>query len=67
MRQDIPLTGDGMGNGRVRENKHEIATDSFLAQAHPIEVERELKPWTPSKGVPENIDLESTFQNTQNM
>lgn len=64
--KDIPLTGDGMGNGRVRENKHEIATDSFLAQAHPIEVERELKPWTPDKDAPENIDLESTFQNTQN-
>lgn len=64
--KDIPLTGDGMGNGRARENKHEIVTDSFLAQAHLIEVERELKPWTPDKDAPENIDLENTFQNTQN-
>lgn len=64
--KDIPLAGDGMVNGRARENKHEIVTDSFLAQSHPIEVERELKPWTPDKDAPENIDLENTFQNTQN-
>ena len=56
-----------MVNGSVRDNTHEIAIDSFLAQAHPIEVERELKPWTPDKDAPENIGLESTFQNTQNM
>ena len=63
MRQDIPLTGDAMENVHVHENKHEIAIDSFLAQAHPIEVERELKPLTPKKDSLDNIDLESTFQN----
>ncbi|KAH9322101.1 hypothetical protein KI387_016740 [Taxus chinensis] len=64
--KDIPLNGDGAGIGRARDNRHDIVTDSFLSHGHPIELERELKPWTPDKDGPEDVDLENTFQNTRN-
>ncbi|XP_057866084.1 polyadenylate-binding protein-interacting protein 4 isoform X1 [Cryptomeria japonica] len=64
--KDIPLNGDGAGIGRARDNRHEIVTDSFIAHVHQIEGERELKPWTPDKDGPEDVDLEDTFQNTRN-
>eukprot|EP01018_Ginkgo_biloba_P013203 Gb_00770 [translate_table: standard] len=64
--KDIPLSGEGMGNGRARENRHDIFTDSCLSQAHHIDMERELKPWKPDKDAPEILDLEHTFQSTWN-
>eukprot|EP01018_Ginkgo_biloba_P010447 Gb_36727 [translate_table: standard] len=64
--KDILLTGDVPANGRARENRHDIVTDSFLSQTCHIEVERELKPWTPDNDAPQSVGLENTFQNTWN-
>uniref|UniRef100_A0A0D6QXC6 LsmAD domain-containing protein n=1 Tax=Araucaria cunninghamii TaxID=56994 RepID=A0A0D6QXC6_ARACU len=61
---DVPFTGDRMGTSRASDNRYDIITDSLLSKAHPFEVERELKPWTPDKDGPEDVDLENTFQNT---
>uniref|UniRef100_A0A0D6QSU9 LsmAD domain-containing protein n=1 Tax=Araucaria cunninghamii TaxID=56994 RepID=A0A0D6QSU9_ARACU len=62
--KDVPFTGDRMGTSRASDNRYDIITDSLLSKAHPFEVERELKPWTPDKDGPEDVDLENTFQNT---
>eukprot|EP00252_Welwitschia_mirabilis_P013172 TRINITY_DN2907_c0_g1_i3.p1 TRINITY_DN2907_c0_g1~~TRINITY_DN2907_c0_g1_i3.p1 ORF type:complete len:799 (+),score=199.47 TRINITY_DN2907_c0_g1_i3:221-2617(+) len=64
--KDIPLTEDATRIGRIRENCHEILTDAALAHGHQLEGQRELKPWTPDKDIPEDLDLENTFQNTRN-
>ena len=64
--QDVPLQGERLQNGRSRENRSEIVTDSFLSQVRHGELERELKPWTPDKDDPNEQGLESTFQNTWN-
>ena len=64
--QDVPLGGECLQNGKSRENRAEIVTDSFLSQGRHREIERELKPWTPDKDDPKELGLESTFQNTWN-
>uniref|UniRef100_A0A0C9RMX2 TSA: Wollemia nobilis Ref_Wollemi_Transcript_9924_2981 transcribed RNA sequence n=1 Tax=Wollemia nobilis TaxID=56998 RepID=A0A0C9RMX2_9CONI len=60
----VPFTGDRMRTSRASDNRYDIITDSLISKAHPIEVERELTPWTPDKDGPEDVDLENTFQNT---
>ena len=60
------MQGERLQNGRSRENRSEIVTDSFLSQGRHGELERELKPWTPDKDDPNELGLESTFQNTWN-
>ena len=64
--QDVPLGRECSQNGKSRENRAEIVTDSFLSQGRHGEIERELKPWTPDKEDPKDLELESTFQNTWN-
>jgi hypothetical protein len=64
--QDVPITGDELANSHACRNRHDIVIDSFLSQAHHVELERELEPWTPDKDAPENLGLEDTFQNTWN-
>lgn len=65
--KDVPITtGDALANGHAYQNRHDIAIDSLLSQAHHVELERELEPWTPDKDAPENLGLEDTFQNTWN-
>lgn len=64
--KDVQITGDELANGHACQNKHDIVIDSFLSQAHRVELERELEPWTPDKDAPENLGLEDTFQNTWN-
>lgn len=64
--KDVPITGDEFANSHACRNRHDIVIDSFLSQAHHVELERELEPWTPDKDAPENLGLEDTFQNTWN-
>eukprot|EP00250_Pteridium_aquilinum_P024057 c2825_g1_i2 orf=271-2997(-) len=64
--KDVPVYGEVPQNGRARENRAEIVTDSFLSQGRHGEVERELKPWTPDKDDPRDLGLDSTFQNSWN-
>ncbi|KAJ7519011.1 hypothetical protein O6H91_20G019100 [Diphasiastrum complanatum] len=64
--KDVSLTADSYSNGRTRENRTEIMTDSVLSQGRPRDVERELKPWKPDGEVPRSLGLESTFQSTWN-
>ncbi|MCO5582504.1 hypothetical protein L7F22_036401 [Adiantum nelumboides] len=62
--KDVPISGEMLQNGRARENRAEIVTDSFLSQGRHGEVERELKPWTPDNDDFRDPGLDSTFQNT---
>ncbi|KAJ7549197.1 hypothetical protein O6H91_07G045100 [Diphasiastrum complanatum] len=64
--KDVSLTADSYSNGRIRENRNEILTDSVLSQGRCRDVERELKPWKPDSEAPRNLGLESTFQSTWN-
>ncbi|KAI5059890.1 hypothetical protein GOP47_0024310 [Adiantum capillus-veneris] len=64
--KDVPVSGELLQNGRARENRAEIVTDSFLSQGRHGEVERELKPWTPDNDDFRDLGLDSTFQNTWN-
>jgi len=64
--QDVPITGDELANGHACRNRQDIKIDSSLSQAHHVELERELEPWTPDKDAPENLGLEDTFQSTWN-
>jgi hypothetical protein len=64
--QDVPLGREFLQNGKSRENRAEIVTDSFLSLGRHGDIERELKPWTPDQEDPKDLELESTFQNTWN-
>ncbi|KAL3679895.1 hypothetical protein R1sor_022851 [Riccia sorocarpa] len=65
--KDVALNGDaGLSNGRARENRGELATDSLISQGRQREVERELKPWKPDDDAPRSLALESTFQSSWN-
>lgn len=64
--KDVPLRGETLQNGRVRENRAEMLTDSLLSQGRHGDQERELKPWTPDTNDSRNLELESTFENTWN-
>eukprot|EP00249_Psilotum_nudum_P015390 c25304_g2_i1 orf=1-2427(-) len=64
--KDVPLSGDSLLNGHSRENRTDILTDANLSQSRHLELERELKPWTPDKDDPKDLGLDSTFQNTWN-
>lgn len=64
--KDVPVTKEVLQNGRTRENRAEILTDSFLSQGRHGEGERELQPWTPDINDNSDADLDSTFQNSWN-
>lgn len=64
--KDVQITGDELANGQACQNRHDIVIDSFLTQAHRVELERALEPWTPDKDAADNLGLEDTFQNTWN-
>ncbi|XP_024536064.1 polyadenylate-binding protein-interacting protein 4 [Selaginella moellendorffii] len=63
--KDVSLTGEYLPNGRSRENKNELLTDSFISQNR-RDTERELKPWKPDSEAPRNLGLDTTFQNSWN-
>ncbi|MCO5547703.1 hypothetical protein L7F22_001154 [Adiantum nelumboides] len=64
--KDVPLRGETLQNGRMRENRAEMLTDSLLSQVRHGDLERELKPWTPDTNDSRDLELESTFENTWN-
>lgn len=60
------IFGDTIANGRLRDSKSELLTDSSLASGKQKELERELKPWQPDEEAPRNLALDTTFQSTWN-
>ncbi|KAH7656547.1 Protein interacting with poly(A)-binding protein [Dioscorea alata] len=64
--KDVPLNNDELTNGHARDRRQDLLIDSSISQSQHVELERELKPWTPDKDVPECPELENIFDGAWN-